>query len=198
MVCWVSHNRDSIFRHFVQLSRQLCCFLLFAFWTRKTTYYALHGSTIIDLSIIDLSITNSIIWPLVHHELHSLTLGTTQMCGNCGIYVITRICCVYTNTSGCEHTHARARAYKHTHTHIHTHIYIHSARPYESWKKCLRAGPPEMPLRNWYNCGTNHFHLTSVVGWKWKYQLDWVIKPVPHDLVRRIRFWRIKISGTWY
>ena len=30
----------------------------------------------------------------------------------------------------------------------------------------LRAGPPEMPLRKWYNCGTNHFYLTSVVRWK--------------------------------
>ena len=26
----------------------------------------------------------------------------------------------------------------------------------------------------------------------------WVIKPVPHELVRRIRFWRIKVSGTWF
>jgi len=55
-----------------------------------------------------------------------------------------------------------------------------------------------MPLRNWYNCGTKHFHQTSVVWWKWKTQLDWVIKPVPHDLVWRIRFWRKKISGTWF
>ena len=23
--------------------------------------------------------------------------------------------------------------------------------------------PPEMPLRNWYNCGTKHFNKTSVV-----------------------------------
>ena len=28
-----------------------------------------------------------------------------------------------------------------------------------------------------------HFKVTSVVWWKWKTQLDWVIKPVPHDLV---------------
>ena len=49
-----------------------------------------------------------------------------------------------------------------------------------------------MPLRNWYNWGTKHFHRTSVVCWKWKTQLDRVIKPEPHDLVRRIRFWRIK------
>jgi len=64
--------------------------------------------------------------------------------------------------------------------------------------KIFKGWPPEMPLRNWYNCGTNHFHLTSVVRCKWKNQLYWVIKPVPHDLVRRIRFWRIKISGTWF
>jgi len=58
--------------------------------------------------------------------------------------------------------------------------------------KHLRAGPPEMPLQNWYNCGTKYFRLTSVVRRKWKNQLYWVIKPVPHDLVRRFRFWRIK------
>jgi len=45
-----------------------------------------------------------------------------------------------------------------------------------------------MPLQNWYNCGTNHFEQTSVVLWKWKTQPAWVIKPVTHDLVRRIRF----------
>ena len=64
--------------------------------------------------------------------------------------------------------------------------------------KIFKGCPPRDALRNWYNCGTNHFHLTSVVRWKWKNQLDWVIQPVPHDLVRRIRFWRIKISGTWF
>jgi len=31
-----------------------------------------------------------------------------------------------------------------------------------------------------------------LIWWKWKTQLDWVIKPVPHDLVLRIRFWGIK------
>jgi len=49
-----------------------------------------------------------------------------------------------------------------------------------------------MPLRSWYSCGTKHFHLTMVVRRKWKTQQDWVIKPVLHDLVRRIGFWRIK------
>ena len=64
--------------------------------------------------------------------------------------------------------------------------------------KYLRAGPAEMPFRNWYTANTNHSHLTESVRWKWKTQPDWVIKPVTHDLVRRIRFWRIKISGTWF
>ena len=49
-----------------------------------------------------------------------------------------------------------------------------------------------LPFQSWYDCGTKHFHPTMMVGWKWKTQLDWVIKPVLHDLVRRIRFWRIK------
>jgi len=47
-------------------------------------------------------------------------------------------------------------------------------------------------LRNWYNCGTNNFYLTKMVRWKWKIQLDWVIQPVPHDLVRRTRLLRMK------
>jgi len=64
--------------------------------------------------------------------------------------------------------------------------------------KYLRASPAEMPFRNWYTANTNHFHLTDSVRCKWKTQPDWVIKLVTHDLVRRIRFWRIKISGTWF
>ena len=34
--------------------------------------------------------------------------------------------------------------------------------------KHLRAGPAEMPFRNWYTAKTNHFHLTDSVRWKWK------------------------------
>jgi len=64
--------------------------------------------------------------------------------------------------------------------------------------KYLRAGPTEMPFQNWYTANTNHFRLTDSVRWKSKRQLGWVINPVPHNLVRRIRFWRIKISGTWF
>jgi len=32
--------------------------------------------------------------------------------------------------------------------------------------KYLRAGPAEMPFRNWYTADTNHFHLTDSVRWK--------------------------------
>ena len=54
--------------------------------------------------------------------------------------------------------------------------------------KYLRAGPAEMPFRNWYTANTNHFRLTDSVRWKSKWQLGWVINIVPHNLVRRIRF----------
>jgi len=64
--------------------------------------------------------------------------------------------------------------------------------------KDLRAGPGEMPFPNWYTANTNDFHLTDSVMWKSKNQLGWVINTVPHNIVRRIRFWRTKISGTWF
>ena len=67
-----------------------------------------------------------------------------------------------------------------------------------NYVKYLRAGPAEMPFQNWFTANTNHFEMTDSVRWKSKRQLGWVINPVPHNLVRRIRFWRIKISGTWF
>jgi len=30
----------------------------------------------------------------------------------------------------------------------------------------LRAGPAEMPFRNWYTANTNNFNLTDSVSWK--------------------------------
>ena len=30
--------------------------------------------------------------------------------------------------------------------------------------KYLRAGPAEMPFRNWYTANTNHFHRTDSVS----------------------------------
>ena len=62
--------------------------------------------------------------------------------------------------------------YIYVHTYIHMYIYIRiciyvcisqlvvAARPYESCKN-LRAGPPQVPLRSWYKCGTKHFCLTD-------------------------------------
>ena len=67
----------------------------------------------------------------------------------------------------------------------------HTAAPMNH-VKYLRASPAEMPFQNWYTANTNHFHLTDSVRWTSTRQLYWVINPVPHNLVRRIRFWRIK------
>jgi len=72
--------------------------------------------------------------------------------------------------------------------------------------KGLRRCPPD-PMNNvkifkgwprpeafcyWYTANTNLLNLTILVTRKSEYQLCWVIKPVPHNLVWRIRFWRIK------
>jgi len=63
--------------------------------------------------------------------------------------------------------------------------------------KYLGAGPAEMPFQNWYTATTNHFRQISV--WrKSTRQLGWVLSIVPHNLVRRIRFWRIKSPGTGF
>ena len=61
---------------------------------------------------------------------------------------------------------------------------------------CTITARPEMSFRNWCTANTKHFQLTDSVRWKWKTQPYWVIKPRTHDLVQRIRFWRIKISGN--
>ena len=78
--------------------------------------------------------------------------------------------------------------------HVYMYVYMYVCPPatvnhVKIFKGCP---PPEMPPRNWYNCGTKYFDQTSVVWRKWKPQLDKVIQPVPHDFVRRIGFWRIK------
>jgi len=43
-----------------------------------------------------------------------------------------------------------------------------------------------------------NFQLSDSVRLKSENQLRWVISPAPHNLVRRIRFSRIKISGRWF
>ena len=78
-----------------------------------------------------------------------------------------------------------------------TRVTCRSARPYESCK-IFKGQPRWNAFRNWYTVNTNHFHITDSVKWKSKTQLGWVINPVTHNLARRIRFWRIKISGTWF
>ena len=53
-----------------------------------------------------------------------------------------------------------------------------------------------MPFGSWYlNC-TNYFRLTILVRRKWTSQTCRVIKPVPHNLVQRIRSWNIVSSET--
>jgi len=60
--------------------------------------------------------------------------------------------------------------------------------------KMFKGRPRRDAFFYWYTANTKHFHHwhTSVVLWKSKTHLGWVINPVLHYLVRRIRFWRIK------
>jgi len=54
-----------------------------------------------------------------------------------------------------------------------------------------RASPAVLPFRSRYLTGTKKFRSISLVGWKWKSQPGWVIKPVQHNLVWRINSWSI-------
>jgi len=71
---------------------------------------------------------------------------------------------------------------------------VHSAHPYESCQNIQGLAPPRCPFR----AGTTVVQIISTrqicAWWKWRSQLCWVINAVPHDLVRRIRFLRIKSS----
>ena len=79
--------------------------------------------------------------------------------------------------------------------------YVHPCCP-PVWimQNYLRPGPTKMPLANWYPAGSNQFHQAIFCLAEMKKptmlssQLCWVFKTVPHDLVRRIRFLRIKSS----
>ena len=104
----------------------------------------------------------------------------------CSVVQCVAVCiCIYADTyaGSIYHNMHISRSIYHN-MHISRFIY-HNMHMYV----ILRAGPP---LRSWYLSGTKHFRPTILVVPKWKGQLGWVIKPVPHDLVRRIRFWRIK------
>jgi len=77
------------------------------------------------------------------------------------------------------------------HRGIFTYDVLHTPPAPMNHVKYLRAGPAEMPFRTWYTANTNHFCLTDF-RWKSRIQLCWVINPVQHNLVRRIRFWTTK------
>ena len=101
---------------------------------------------------------------------------------------------LYTHKYACICIYIYTYTYRYTYVHTCMWTYVHQPASMDH-VKYLRAGPTEMPFQNWYTANTNHFQVTDFVRWKSKTQLGWVINPVPHNLVRRIRFWRIKISG---
>jgi len=58
--------------------------------------------------------------------------------------------------------------------------------------KIFEGRPRREAFCYWYTANTNLLSLTILVTRRSESQLGWVIKPVPHNLVWRIRFWRIK------
>ena len=98
-----------------------------------------------------------------------------------------------------QHTATYCNTLQHTATHYNT--LQHSATHYNTLRHSAthcNTLQHKMHLRNWYIFGTNHFKMISDVRQKWKNQLGWLINPVRHDLVRRMRFWRPKICRTWF
>ena len=78
---------------------------------------------------------------------------------------------------------------------------MHHAKIFKGWprhhelcKNIQGLAPP----RCLWGTGTQLVHISSIrqisVGRKWRSQLCWVIKAVPHNLVRRIWVWKIKSS----
>jgi len=68
---------------------------------------------------------------------------------------------------------------------------IELKKQHQSIYKYVRASPADLPFGSRYLTGTKYFLPISLVGWKWKSQQGWVIKPVRHNLVRRIDSWSI-------
>jgi len=64
-------------------------------------------------------------------------------------------------------------------------------------KTNLRAGPTNLPFWSWYLTGTKHFCMTILVRRKWTTQPCWIMKPVPHNLVRMVRFWIINFRNRF-
>jgi len=116
---------------------------------------------------------------------------------------------IYTYIHIYIYTYIHIYIYKHMHTHTYIHIYIYTYIPLEVGKdqkrathmycptlwimyKYLRASLADLSIRSWYKPGTKHFRLTILVRWESTTQQCWGIKPVPHNLVRRIRSWSVK------
>ena len=59
--------------------------------------------------------------------------------------------------------------------------------------KIFQGRPRREDFCYWYTANTNLFWLTILVTRKSETQLGWIIKPVQHNLVWRIRSWRIKL-----
>jgi len=76
-------------------------------------------------------------------------------------------------------------------------VQITTARPYESCK-IFKGRPRQNVFSKLVYYQYKSFPADRSVRRTSKNQLGWVINPVPHNLVRRIRFWRIKISSTWF
>ena len=76
-------------------------------------------------------------------------------------------------------------------------VQITTAPPYESCE-ILKGRPRRNVFSKLVYYQYKSFPADRSVRRKSKNQLGWVINPVPHNLVRRIRFWRIKISSTWF
>jgi len=62
----------------------------------------------------------------------------------------------------------------------------------------LRTSPTNLSFGNWYLTGINRFRLTILIRQKWTTQQCWVIKPVPHNLVWRIRAGNISSSAQYW
>ena len=91
--------------------------------------------------------------------------------------------------------------YIYTYTYIYEYmyicIYIYIYPPAPMNRVTIFKGQPRQfalleLVKAWYEPGTKYFHLTILVRWKSTIQQCWGIKPVPHDLMRRIKFWSLK------
>ena len=92
-------------------------------------------------------------------------------------------------------TDGNTRAYMSIYIYLYLCIYIHIRPTLWIMLKYLMGQPRPLAFESWYLTGTNHFRLTILVRRNCMTQPWWVINPVPHNLVRRIRSWSIWSSA---